>query len=200
MRLAETALKAALPALSCLLLCACRAHAPLQVLMVNGELFFLLEDKPQVMSVSVERAGTAHIPRMTMWLAGCSEPEEEQKGKKKEEDSSLLRRKVVREDKCRTRQVKYGAGGAYLPSLSAPQPLRKYQRYEVRVDMAGGRAAMEDFSILGENSLSVRTASPSAKKGLAVVETAAGPLSVPYSAAPAGEPGRSELTAAPAGR
>ncbi|MDA8132229.1 MAG: hypothetical protein M0011_12060 [Elusimicrobia bacterium] len=173
----------------CLCLSACSASVPMRVARINGELFFVLEGKPQVESVTVERDATPWSPAEKMWLAGCSAP-----------DVPAARSSGAKAApagyKCSVHQIKYGEGGEYLPSLSFPRSLTRGLSYTVRVELAGPAAAESSFMLEGDNSISVTGSAVAAShiKGV-TLETSSGELFYPYEVSVASEAGRVVLTA-----
>ena len=101
--------------------------------MVNGELLFVLEVPAKVEEVRVEtKSGSKTI---TMWHAGCTEPEYA---------------------KCpEVGQLKYGQAVGALVSWAAPRALQRNNEYEVRMNLDGSAFAFDTFVIVDEKTVTV---------------------------------------------
>lgn len=103
--------------------------------MIGGEMFFVLENPARVEDLRVETGDRVANPSITMWSAGCNEPDL---------------------DKCpKVSQVKYGQGGGAFSAWSAPKALQANCEYAVRMKLDRVSFASGSFLILDNNTITV---------------------------------------------
>ncbi|MBI4801666.1 MAG: hypothetical protein HY796_03985 [Elusimicrobia bacterium] len=122
-------------------LCSCmgRGPAPVDVVMIDNELFFVLEKKHEIKSVAVFarnlKAGEAGEKEWKTIWAVSYDPAIKEKGRKYP----------------KLKQIKYGKKIEGFPRMEGPfEPLQKNVEYEVNIDLRN-KFAHEIFIITDEN-------------------------------------------------
>ncbi|MBI4656150.1 MAG: hypothetical protein HY746_05290 [Elusimicrobia bacterium] len=127
--------KIALPAFLSVSLCSCRAPVPVDVVMVDNELFFVLETEYKIGSIWVteHNAGNGERDMKTMWV---------------------LRHDLTTEVKKRKypklKQIKYAQKFDEFTIATGPFKLQRNVEYMVEIEM-GSKFASEIFIISNDN-------------------------------------------------
>ncbi len=120
-----------------LCLYSCLAKVPVDVVMVDNELYFVLEEEYEVSSVSVAvlNRGAQKPFGETMWFVG--------------QDVMI----PVKERKYpELKQIKYGQKFKEFPIVNGPAELQKNVEYLVKINM-GGKFAGEPFILTEDNKV-----------------------------------------------
>jgi hypothetical protein len=118
----------------------CIGPVPVDVVMIDNELFFVLEEEREIDFVWVT-AVTAHKPTdgknyaKTMWVLGHD-----------------LTTKVENRVYPRLKKIKYGQKFDEFPRTEGPFPLQRNVEYSVKINM-GNKFASEVFIITSENKI-----------------------------------------------
>lgn len=120
----------------------CIGPVPVDVVMVDNELFFVLEEEREIDFVLVTEV-TAHKPTdgknyaKTMWILAHD-----------------LTTEVKDRKYPRLRQIKYGQKFEEFPRVEGPFPLQRNVEYSVKINM-GDKFARERFIITDDNKVIV---------------------------------------------
>ena len=118
----------------------CIGHVPVDVVMIDNELFFVLEEEHKISSlrviVSIDRKkyGTGEYIK-PLWSLGHD-----------------LTTKVEKRKYPRLKQIKYGQKFAEFPVVEGPVQLQKNVEYSVGITM-GSKFARETFIITSDNKV-----------------------------------------------
>jgi hypothetical protein len=138
---------------------------PIHVVMVDNELYFVLEKAYEVGGVVVDISTTTsppyEVPPVIKWNAGCAE-----KGKF-----------------LKLRQIKYGQDGEGFTTWISPKELQKNVRYTVRIGTNSGVWAGAEFVITDDNKIIIYSSidSKSIKNRTVAIERNGEKIVVPYS-------------------
>ena len=118
----------------------CIGPVPVDVVMIDNELFFVLEEEHEIMSLKViasiegKKMGTGEYIK-PMWALG------------QDLTTDVKKRKYPR-----LKQIKYGQEFETFPRVEGPVPLQRNVEYFVGIDM-GNKFARETFIITDDNKV-----------------------------------------------